>query len=254
MRPWVLSCVCAAFAGLFALGCRDAAVVEASEVLRLSQCPKDSRCERVADGRSIVTVEVCLAPEVTEPAADLMANLTLSSGRWVSAQDPTDPTKLSVGLSGKGCELPSFIAGTTAEVVRIDAELLGFSVQDYVRLEPAPLSSLEVIPMPPRLLAEPSNEVQLSVSVRANGTGRPSSGTRVSFSVTDRKPESAEILFYPQKTIVDSATGTAETTVEILGDVQSVLIRVTATPPEGDDGAQVTSISEDIPLQVVPSM
>jgi hypothetical protein len=253
MRPPLLSCVCAIVSGLFALGCSaDAAKVEARDVLRLSHCPEDSTCDLWADGRSIVTVQACLAPEVTEPAPDLTANFTLSAGQWVNAPDPTDPTKMQIKLSDKGCELPSFITGTIAEVVRIDAEFLGFAAQDYVELQPALLDSMEIVPMPPRLDPGPSNEVQLAVSVRAKGIGKPSNGTRVSFSVADQMPQNAAVLFYPQKTIVDPETGEAGTTVEILGSVESVKVRVTATPPERDDGMPVTSISEDLPLQVIP--
>lgn len=252
MRSPLLSCVSAILGGLFALGCSDEAKVKADHVLRLSHCPKGSTCDLWADGRSIVTVEACLAPEVTEPAPDLMANFTLSAGQWVNATDPTDPTKLQLGLSDKGCELPSFITGTIAEVIRIDAELFGFAVQDYVELSAAPLGSMEIVPMPPRLDPGPSNEVQLTVSVLAKGIGKPSTGTRVSFSVADQTPKEAAVLFYPQRTLVDPATGVAGTTVEILGAVESVKIRVTATPPERDDGMPVTSITEDLPLQVVP--
>jgi hypothetical protein len=216
------------------LGCTEETVVE-SDVLTVEICPAGTpSCDAVADGTSLLPVDVCVPEAVKVRAADLKANLQLSAGAWEVPTDPTKPSLLEVPLSVNRCARAWFKTTTTVATVRVYAELAGFTSHDDVNLLPAELDegSIEIVPLPGKLAA--NVDIGLAVTVRAKKNGTPSVGTKVAFSVTEAEPEGTGGFFFPDQTVLSGTS--ASTKLSLSGAPTSLTIKVTATPPDNPDG------------------
>jgi len=211
---------------LFACDGTDVPTIGVDEVLELSECPGDSVCEKVADGRSRVTVQACIPESVRTPRTDARLSLTLSAGRW-EGQDASIRT-VSATIQNERCFSPAFITSTDLARVRVDAEVQGFRKFIELELQPAQLTELELIPAPLRLQAGQEN--QLQVRVRAANGGTPTQGTVVSFSVEGVEPGTAQAVISPASTPVD-ATGAALGRLLLSSEVTRFSVGVRATPP-----------------------
>lgn len=235
-----------ALVGLVALcacGGPDVSTVEVDAVLELSECPEGSVCEKVADGRSRVTVRACIPESVRTPRADARLNVTLSAGRW-EGQDASVRT-VSAPIQNARCFTPTFITSTDPARVRVDAEVQGFRKFIELELQPAPLAELELIPSPLRLRA--GQEAQLQVRVRAANGGTPTQGTVVAFSVEDVEPATAQAVVSPASTQVD-ATGAALGRLLLSSEVTRFTVWLRATPP----GAEAPSLERTFVLTASP--
>jgi hypothetical protein len=217
---------CLGLLALWACGGSQVSTVGVEEVLELSACPEGSVCQKVADGRSRVTVLACIPESVRTPRADAQLTLTLSAGRW-EGQDATSRT-VSASVQNERCFSPTFITGTDLARVRVDAEVQGFRKFIEVELRPAPLTELELVPSPLRPRA--GQEAQLQVRVRAANSGTPTLGTLVAFSVEDVEPATGQAFISPASTQVD-ATGVALGRLVLSSEVTRLTVRVRASPP-----------------------
>lgn len=233
--------------GLVALCCAcggsDVPTVGVDEVLELSACPEGSVCERVADGRSRVTVRACIPESVRTPRADASLSLTLSSGRW-EGQDASVRT-VSAPIQNARCFTPTFITSTDLARTRVDAEVQGFRKFIELELQPAPLTELELIPSSLRLRAGQENP--LEVRVRAANGGSPTQGTVVAFSIEDVEPATEQAVIFPTSTQVDT-TGAALGRLLLSSEVTRLTVRLRATPP----GTGTSSLERTFVLTAAP--
>ncbi|WP_224363383.1 hypothetical protein [Hyalangium versicolor] len=208
-------------------GCgADLDFVPPEEVLVLSACPEGSRCEKVADGRSRITVEACVPDSVDTPRADAQVTLTLSSGSW----EGLDATARAVSASIKTdpCFRPTIVTSTALTTLRVDAELVGVRQFIEIPLQAAPLTALELVPAP--LQPRAGQETQLQVSVRAANGGLPTQGTRVVFAIESAEPATAQVGLWPDQTELDTRGQVVARLLPSLG-VTQVNLRVQAFPP-----------------------
>ncbi len=234
--------------GLF--GCGATPSVEPEDVLTLSVCPDDAGpCRQVANGRSTVTVGVCVPESVETRPLDLQATLRLPAGnRWTNPSDAANPTTLSLPLSSLRCGYPSFITSTTAGPMRIDAQIGTVVVSKYLELSPAVIDVVEIVPG--AAMPAAGSEDTLTVSVRAVDNGIPSAGTKVSFEVSQVLPAGESAFVYPGSAILDASTNTASAKVTIGAKATLVKVTVTATPPDDASGDPVVSVKAEISLPV----
>lgn len=222
--------------GLVALGACDGSevpAVEVDQVLELSECPEGSVCQKVADGRSRVTLRACIPESVRAPRQDARLSLTLSSGRW-EGQDAASRT-VSASIQNSRCFTPAFITSTDPTRVRVDAEVEGFRTFIEIALEPAPLVDIELLPAP--LVLRAGQENQLQVQVRAANGGTPTQGTLLSFSVEGVEPSTGQAVIWPASTLLD-AQGAALGRLLLSSEVTRLTVRLRATTPEGGTGAR----------------
>lgn len=217
--------------GLLALGMlascgTDLAFVPPEEVLQLSACPEGSRCEKVADGRSRITVEACVPEGVHTPRADAQITLTLSSGSW-EGQDASTRT-VSASIKTDPCFRPTVVTSTDPGTLRVDAELQGVRQFIEIPLQPATLTAVELVPSP--LQPRAGQETQLQVQVRAANEGLPTRGTRVEFQVESTEPAAAQVGLWPDQTELDAQGKAVARLLPSLG-VTKVTLRVRAIPP-----------------------
>jgi hypothetical protein len=182
-------------------GCgADLAFVDPEQVLQLTACPEGASCEKVADGRSRITVEACVPESVHTPRADALMSLTLSAGQWegmtaavrtVTASIKTDP-----------CFRPTLVTGTSLSTLRIDAELQGVRRFIEIPMQPATLAAVDLVPAP--LQPKAGQETQLQVQVQAANDGQPTLGTRVEFEVTSVEPATASVAIWPSQIELDT--------------------------------------------------
>lgn len=213
----------------------DVPTVDVDQVLDfLAECPEGTVCDKVADGRSLVTVRACIKDTVVPPRIDAQLNLTLSAGRW-EGQDATTRT-VSASIQQDPCFTRRFITGTELSRVRVEAEVKGFRKSIELQLQPAPLTEIELVPAPLQLKAGQEN--QLQVRVRAQNAGTPTVGTMVAFSVEDVEPATGSAVVWPATTQVDT-TGAALGRLLLSSDVTRLTVRVKATSPDAGAGPSI---------------
>ncbi|MDI1442477.1 hypothetical protein [Polyangium sp. 6x1] len=96
-------------------------------------------CALNADGKSLGTVEICLADGIEAPATTIPFELRLSSGKWAVGADATNPTLFKGDLGRGGCLRPAFQTTTTPGLVRIDATALSFTDTKYATIAEVPI-------------------------------------------------------------------------------------------------------------------
>ena len=227
-------------------GCgTDLAFVPPEQVLEISACPEGASCEKVADGRSRITVEACVPESVHTPRADAQLTLTLSAGQWegqaasartVSASIKTDP-----------CFRPTLVTPSALTTIRVDAELKGVRQFIEIPLQPATLTALDLVPSP--LQPKAGQETQLQVQVSAANDGLPTLGTRVSFEVVGVEPAAAQVSLWPDQTEVD-AQGKALGRMLPSTGVTKVTLRLRAIPP--GPASPVPTLERTFTLNVAP--
>ncbi len=227
------------------LACYEAPTITVENVFDLSACPPDFRCEKVADGRSPVTVEVCVKEEV-ETRADEKVTLALSSGRWEGEEATV--RSISRPLQEDRCTRPSFITDSDFTSVRVDAELVGFSRTLHIALQPAPIVDVELSSVSLPLKAGQQNQLQLRVDARNRGTPTRGSSLRLTASAA---PATAQGGLWPDTVFLDD-TGTASVQLLATGDATEVSLKVTVFPPETDSGAAEPLFEKPLTLPVSP--
>jgi hypothetical protein len=76
-------------------------------------CPEgDTPCDRVANGASRVTVQVCIPEDVELRQPKLPVELRLSAGRWDTGGAPENPLSYKTSLGADRCVTPSFVTTT----------------------------------------------------------------------------------------------------------------------------------------------
>ncbi|WP_224240905.1 hypothetical protein [Hyalangium gracile] len=227
-------------------GCgTELAFVPPEEVLVLSACPEGSRCERVADGRSRITVEACVPESVRTPRADAQVTLTLSAGSWEGLDGAT--RTVSASIRTDPCFRPTLVTSTELRTLRVDAELKGVRRFLEIPLQPAALEAVELIPGP--LQPRGGQESQLQVQVRATNEGLPTQGTRVVFQVEGIEPARAQVALWPDQTELD-AQGRVVARLLPSQEVTQVTLRVQAIPP--GTSTSVPPIERTFTLNVTP--
>lgn len=208
-------------------GCEPTPDVKPEDVIRLETCVDQEPCKLVADGASSVSVRACVPEAVKVRASSLDVTLQVSSGTWLAAgNDAGGNASTTSSLSGNQCVTRWFQTGTRPGVTRVTATLAGVEVAETVTLRGAPITAIEVLPVPQTL--NDTGVVALTAQLRSEGSGKPSEGTTVEFSVVSTTPGRAANV-YPLTTVADAA-GKAQATVVTAKDVTSLTVRVTATP------------------------
>lgn len=227
-------------------GCgTDLAFVPPEEVLEISACPEGTSCEKVADGRSRITVQACVPESVQTPRADAQITLTLSAGQWEGLDAST--RTVSASIKTDPCFSPTLVTTTALTTVRVDAELQGVRRFIEIPLQPATLTALELVPAP--LQPTAGQETQLQVQVRAAKEGLPTQGTRVSFEVVGVEPATALVSLWPDQTDLDSQ-GKALGRLLPSPGVTQVTLRLRAIPP--DAPSPVPTLERTFTLNVAP--
>jgi hypothetical protein len=225
---------------------RACLALAASDVIALTVCPEGGRCERVADGASVVSVRVCVPDAVSVRAEKLEATLRTTAGTWLTASPGTETT---VALSANRCGDVLLQTPRSAGPTQITGELSGFTVEETVSLQGAPVTAIEVLPTPLQL--DGTGTLSVVATLRSGALGRPSEGTQVSFAVVSTDPSRAASVF-PLATLA-TPEGQAQATVVTGKDVSSLTIRVTATPPATSESPEPASTSVELVVRSPPT-
>ncbi|MGK3988613.1 hypothetical protein WME99_36555 [Sorangium sp. So ce136] len=211
-------------------GCGEDDEISASDVFTLDVRGVDPASEApTADGRSVIAVEVC-APPSAYRRTDLKASVWISAGRWEAVKDGALENIFPLGRDA--CAVWRFVAGNTAGPVRVEATLEGFTQTEQIELEPAEIERIDLSASPLALTAGKASQVQLQAVARVPGLGKPSAGTTIGFEIEEVAPADAvAVLGHSFVRVNDD--GIATTSVTASPDVTSIVIRATATPPEG---------------------
>lgn len=230
-------------------GCGGDDAVSASDVFTLDVRAVDPASEAPpADGRSVIAVEVC-APLSEHRRTDLAASVSISAGRWELVTDGALTVSLPLGRDA--CALRRFVAGNTAGPVRVEATLAGFTQSTEIELAPAELERVELSAAPLVLTAGEASQVQLQAVARAPGPGSPSAGTTVAFEIEEVAPEGAVVVL-GQSVVRVNDGGVATTSLAAGPEVTSVVVRATATPPEGGSSTPEPVVASIALISVSP--
>lgn len=210
----------------------------------LRVCPDG--CRPIADGRTVVPVEVCtdVPPEELAPVE---VKVRVSSGRWLNPTDPATSSTYTTTLTTDNCARPAFVTGTEVTVARVDATLAGIGMSANVQFLPAPIGIVECVPSPALLKAGEQNSVQLRATVRGQGGAKPSQGTRVAFSITAVEPERGAAEIYPSSVVIDN-DGVVTATLVTGAAVTSATVHYVASPPEVEGEPPLPDVEGDVTI------
>lgn len=196
----------------------------------------------VADGASVHDITLCI--EATHPAS-LRVTLVASGGAWLLPWDPAQPEQTVVGLDAESrCATERWIAPDIDRPVRLWA-LVGDEplASADVRVQPAPIAGVELIPSSPFLADEGPSVVNLSAravviaAAMSSGEPRPTIGSRVMLSVESDPPGAAAVddgviqFGVTESRVLYAADGTRRATVTVRDRLgQTVLGTLTLQP------------------------
>lgn len=236
--------------------CQASPDATSAEVLTAHACPSGYPCALYANGASLVTVEGCLAENVSHPRADLAVEFRLTAGTW-SDPKPANPTDASirVPLTAR-CAQALFRAPYDPGKVHVVAQLadanglMAYAQPIELLMRPQPLDALKLT-TPLGYLPVSAGTLPLTAQLFSK-LGRASNGTRVEFRVDTWFPTTATPRFIPDR--ADVTGGVDPTTVFVPDSADSVTIIAIATPPTGEDdaGAPAASVSAQLVLTKQP--
>lgn len=242
------SLLCAVFA--CAAACADSPESYTSdEVVIIKPCslPGDD-CRAVADGHGPLTIIV--STPVPERVAPFDVQLRTSAGKWLSPTDPTSALTYKASLVATGQFSATLVPPVVPGLIRLDATLLAVSASPvYVALDAAPLGGIDLVATPVALVPSQANTIAVSAKVRGQKQGRPSEGTGVAFTVTSVLPTGAFAAILAASSVID-ANDSATASLMSGPTVQSVVIKVVATPPTVAGFTALPSTSQSLGLSV----
>lgn len=238
-------------AAALTLGCYDTSTVAPNEVFVVTACPADYPCVPVADGRSLVTVEVCIPEAVNPRKKPLDAVFALSAGRWQVQTDAANPRAYTASLAANPCTYPAFVTTTDPGPVRVDVTVAGVQQSIFVQVEPADLRDVTLAATPTHLTTGASADLTVTAVVRAIKNGKPSIGTDVRFEVVDVYPPGAFAAILPARVNL-ADDGSASAHLSTASAVTQVSVKATAEPPEDSLGEIGETVTATLPLTAVP--
>jgi hypothetical protein len=247
-----------AFAALAPLGlfvaCQAAPDVTSAEVLTATACPSGYPCTKFANGVSLVTVEGCVADDVSHPRADLSVDFRLTAGSWIDPK-PANASDSSVRVPVSArCARATFRTPLEPGSVHVQAQLadasglLPYEQPIEIAIEPEPLDGLQ---LSSALGYLPAAAGTMTLTAQLFGKlGRPSNGTRVEFQIVSASPNAALPRLVPAR--ADVSGGVDPTTLLVPDTAESITIRAIATPPAGVLASTPPAVTAQLTLTKQP--
>jgi hypothetical protein len=225
--------------------CIDTDPVPLDEIITIDVCPDHATpCDEIADGVSRLKVRVCVPPDkVPARASNLAATLQIPGGSWINPTDPGKAMLLVVPLAVDNCADAELVTSTTPGDFTLSAQIAGVTQTKTITLEPAHLSSIEVVPGD---ALEAGGKTGITMTARAVNGGMPSDGTTLSFDVMS--PVSG-VSFYPKTTVLKSNQATAQVLLDATAKAPfTFTFTVTGTPPPDSSGNTPAPLSSSVVL------
>jgi hypothetical protein len=247
-----------AIAALAPLGllvaCQAAPDATSAEVLTASACPSGYPCSKFANGVSLVTVEGCVADDVSHPRADLSVDFRLTAGAWIDPKPASaNDSSVRVPVSAR-CARATFRAPYEPGSVHVQAQLadstglLPYERPIEIPIEPEVLDGLQLT-APLGYLPAAAGTMTLTAQLFGK-LGRPSNGTRVEFQIVSVSPNAALPRLIPAR--ADVSGGVDPTTLLVPDTADSITIRAIATPPAGVVASTPPAVTAQLTLTKQP--
>jgi hypothetical protein len=213
----------------------------------LEICPPGQACSAFAGAAGETAVLVCTVD--TARPTDVKATLRVTGGQWLGA-GAADASTTEVDLAAQPCALASLMMPARPAVIRVRAELAGFSRDRELRVEAMDLADVLLSVTAP---VAADTTAPIGVSARLVGAvGDASLGTRVEFEVVNVTPTDAVAYFTAPSAILDEGD-TVTTQLARSSTLQTVEIRATATPqPLAGDPDPPAELARTFLITAVP--
>lgn len=247
-----------AFAALAPLGifvaCQASPDATSADVLTASACPSGYPCSRFANGISLVTVEGCVADDVSHPRADLSVDFRLTAGTWIDPKPASaGDSSVRVPVSAR-CARATFRTSFEPGSVHVQAQLadaaglMPFERPIELAIEPEIIDGMQLT-SPLGYLPAAAGTMSLTAQLFGK-LGRPSNGTRVEFQIVSVSPNAALPRLIPAR--ADVSGGVDPTTLLVPDTADSITIRAIATPPAGVVASTPPAVTAQLTLTKQP--
>lgn len=225
--------------------------VASGDVFELTPCTGTGpTCRKIADGRARYTILVATSvPGDRKPSIPI--TLKTSAGTWLIPKDPATPTATVADIGPTGAASAVLVLPVALDPIRVTGEWQGYMQELWVQPAPAEIALVALAATPASIPASRPATISVRADARVEGTGGPSQGTSLAFTIVEVAPPNATAAIGPPVAWVD-AMGGATASFVAGSDLVSVKIRVTATRPSlPGDPTPPTPASAELVLSTV---